>query len=125
MTELDLEIPGLASSLIAEYGKEIGYTQRNPGEYDPATSMAAPVDNPQNIKAIVEPFKSGQTFGGALIETGDLKLTAARESFDQFEDGPSSGDIAYINNSPFNVINVLPTYSGELIAIYEFHIRAG
>jgi hypothetical protein len=125
MTELDLEIPGLASSLIAEYGKQIGYTQRNPGEYDTITSMAAPVDNPQQIMAIVDPFKVGQTFGGGLIEAGDLKITAARESFDQFDEKPSSGDLTFIDDLPFNVINVLPTYSGELIAIYEFHVRAG
>ena len=125
MTELDEFIPGEAAALIAEFGKQIGYTQRNPGDYDPATSMADPVDNPIEIMAVVEPFKSGQTFGGGLIEVGDLKVTAARESFDGFEEGPSSGDVCYINGGPFNVINVLPTFSGELIAIYEFHVRAG
>ena len=124
MTELDLEIPGLAEELIAEYGKEIGYTQRNPGEYNTETSMAIPVDNPVTVRGIVEPYR-GQRMIAGLVEAGDMKVTAARSSFDQFDNKPSTGDICYIDGEPFNVINVEVIYSGELIAVYEFQVRQG
>lgn len=124
MTELDLEIPGLASDIIAEYGKDIGYTQRNPGEYDTETSLAVPAEQPLTIKGIVEPYR-GQHLLAGLVESEDLKVTIAAESFSQFEEEPSPGDIIYIDAEPFNVINAMPTYSGELKAIWEFQVRAG
>ncbi len=124
MTELDLEIPGLAEELIAEYGKVVGYVQREPGEYNTETSMAEPVGDPVDIKVIVEPYR-GQRMLAGLVEAGDLKVTAARASFDQFEKGPSTGDIMFINSDQHNVMNVMATYSGELIALYEFQVRAG
>ncbi len=124
MTELDLEIPGLATDLIAEYGKTIGYTQRKPGAYDTDTSMAAPAEQPIEIKAIVEPY-SGQRMIAGLIEAGDLKVTAAAESFEGFDEDPSTGDIVYIDSEDFNVVNAMPTYSGDLKAIWEFQVRRG
>jgi hypothetical protein len=125
MTELDEFIPGEAAALIAEFGKVIGYTQREPGEYDTATSMAAPADDPKDIMAVVEPYKAGQSMAAGLVEIGDLKVTAAATSFDQFAKEPSTGDICFIDTSPFNVVGVNITYSGELKALYEFHVRAG
>lgn len=124
MTELDLEIPGLAAELIAEYGKDIGYVQREEGTYNPATSMADMPENPIDVKGIVEPYR-GQRMLAGLVEAGDLKVTVARESFDQFQDNPSTGDVMFIDGGPHNVMNVMATYSGELIAIYEFQVRAG
>jgi hypothetical protein len=124
MTELDLEIPVLATELIEEYGKEIGYTQREPGEYDTNTSMAVPTENPKVIKAIVEPYR-GQRMVAGLVEAGDLKVTIAAESFADFDEEPSTGDICFIDGNPFNVVNALATYSGELKAIWEFQVRAG
>lgn len=124
MTELDLEIPGLATELIEEFGKVLGYVQRGEGTYNPATSMADAPENPVDIKGIVEPYK-GQRMMAGLVEAGDLKVTAARESFDQFEEPPTTGDVIFIDTMPHNVMNVMATYSGELIAIYELQVRAG
>lgn len=124
MTELDLEIPGLATELIEEFGKEIGYTQREPGDYDTTTSLAEPTDAPVTIKAIVEPYR-GQRLLAGLVESGDLKVTVAAESFVNFTEDPSTGDLVFIDGQQFNVINTMVTYSGELKAIWEFQVRAG
>ena len=123
MTELDEEIPGLATEIIAEYGKDIAYIQREPGTYDPATSQAMPTPTDRVIKGIVEPYR-GQRLIAGLVEAGDLKVTCAAESFEGLKD-PSPEDIMTIDDKDFNVINVLPTYSGELVAIYEFQVRGG
>jgi hypothetical protein len=52
-------------------------------------------------------------------------VTAAAASFAEFDEDPSTGDIVYIDSSPFNVVNVEITYSGELKALYEFQVRQG
>lgn len=122
MTELDLEIPGLASELIAEFGKSIAYTVTTSTDYNPATSSYAPAGAPFNIKGVVEPYK-GQRMLAGLVEAEDLKVTVAAESFPDGE--PTTGDIMTFDNETFGVVNVMPTYSGERIAIYEFQIRRG
>lgn len=122
MTELDLEIPGLATELINEYGKNIAYTRIDSGDYDPATSSAgAGNGEPVNIKGILEPYK-GQMFEGELVETDDLKLTCAGEAFALV---PTSGDKVEFDGKTYNIVNVKPTYSGELVALYELQIRRG
>jgi hypothetical protein len=121
MTELDLEIPGLAAEIIAEYGKDIGYTRRTPGTYNTETSSAEPVDVPVIIKGIVEPYR-GQRLIAGLVEATDLKVTIAAESFAEGAE-PSAQDIMEFDDNKYTVINVLPTFSGELIAIYEFQVR--
>lgn len=121
MTELDLEIPGLAADLIAEYGKDVGYSRRAPGTYNTANSSATPTGEPVTVKAIVEPYK-GQRLLAGLVEASDLKVTIAADSF-AVGAVPSPQDIITIDGNNFTVINVMPTYSGELIAIYEFQVR--
>jgi hypothetical protein len=125
MTELDLEIPGLAEEIIAEFGKDITYTLTEPGDYNPATSLAEATGEPFIIKGIVEPYR-GQRMLAGLIEVGDLKVTVAAKSFEGKSE-PTPGDIADINGdgTNFNIITVLPNYSGELVAIYELQVRQG
>ena len=120
MTELDLEIPGLAAELINEYGKLIGFGRVEPGEYDPETRTAAPGNVPSTVKAIVEPWR-GQRLLAGLVEAGDLKLTVAAESFPNGD--PTTEDVAVIDDVSHTVVNVLPTYSGERKAIYEIQVR--
>ena len=120
MTELDLEIPGLAAEVIDEFGKLIGFGTVEPGEYDPETRTAAPGRVNGAVKAIVEPWR-GQRLLAGLVEAGDLKLTVAAESFPNGD--PTTEDVAEIDNVLFTVVNVLPTYSGERKAIYEIQVR--
>ena len=120
MTELDLEIPGLAAELINEFGKAIGFGRVEPGEYDPDTGTAAPASAPRTLKAIVEPYK-GQRLLAGLVEAGDLKLTVAAESFPDGE--PTTEDTAVIDDASYTVVNVLGIYSGEKVAIYEIQVR--
>jgi len=126
MTELDTFIPGLSADLITEYGKNIQYKQLTPGTYDRTNSTATPTPKEATIKGVVEFYKQGQGYAGnTLIEVGDLKVTMAKQHFDAAGIEPTSGDKLGIDGQWHNVINVLPTYSGELIAIYEIQIRAG
>lgn len=120
MTELDLEIPGLATDLIAEYGKVIGFGRMTPGDYDPSTGTSTPGGVSGTVKAVVEPYR-GQRLLAGLVEAGDLKLTIAAESFPDGE--PTTEDVAEIDDVLYTVVNVMPTYSGELVALYEIQIR--
>lgn len=119
MTELDLEIPGLAAELINEYGKRIDFGRVEPGEYNPATRTAAPGSINGSVKALVEPYR-GQRLLAGLVEASDLKLTVAAESFPNGE--PTTEDVAGIDGVTYTVKNVMPTYSGERVAIYEIQI---
>ena len=120
MTELDLEIPGLAAEVIAEFGKVVSYTVKGPSDYDPSTGAVAGAEAPLSVAAIVEPDK-GQAARMGLVEGADRKLTIAAESFPNGK--PSTGDIVNIDGNDYTVVLVKPTYSGELIAIYEVWVR--
>src|SRR6476469_1334635 len=121
MTEFDEEIPGLASELLAEFGKDIIYTERKPGNYNPATSGATPTGAPPlTIKGIVEPYR-GQRMLAGLVEINDLKVTCAASDFGDIN--PTPDDYMKIDDDNYIIISVLPTYSGELKAIYEFQVR--
>jgi hypothetical protein len=121
MTELDLVIPELANDLIGEFGKSIEYAERPTNEYDPATSSYTQTGDFITIKGVVEPF-TGQRMMAGLVEAEDLKITCPAIAF---VNTPTSGDQFRFDGETFNVINVLPTYSGEEVAVYEFQVRRG
>ncbi len=122
MTELDLEIPGLAAEVINDFGKEITYqrTTADSSNYDPNTGTVPLVDEPLVIKGIIEPYH-GQRMIAGLVEASDLKVTIAA---DGLPDGfiPTPEDIANFDDADYKVKNVMPTYSGELVAIYELQV---
>lgn len=121
MTELDLELPGLASELISEYGKAVSYSVQGGSTYDPETGAVSVSGGLQSLKAIVEPDK-GQAARMGLVEGADYKLTVASEAFGQAK--PSTGDTVEFDNSTYTVSLVKATYSGELIALYEIWVGA-
>ena len=120
MTELDLEIPGLATELIEEYGKAVVFVNSAIPTYDPATGNAAQAaqGSAPNVKAIIEPDK-GQALRMGLVEGADYKLTIAAEAL---PGGVSTEDKISFDQATFRVVNVKPTYSGELIALYEIWV---
>lgn len=121
MTDLDLEIPGLANELIEEFGKAVVFTGVTIPAYNPDTGMttAGVGGSSLSVKAIVEPDK-GQALRMGLTEGADLKLTVAAQSL---PNGVTSEDKFTIDTLIYNVVNVKPIYSGELIAIYEILVR--
>lgn len=119
MTELDLELPGLATELIEEYGKAITFGVVATGTYDPATGEnTTGAGGGLTLKAIVEPDK-GQAVRAGLVEGADFKLTIAKGDFT-----PTTEDIVTIDGVAYTVVLVKPTYSGELIALYEIWVRS-
>ena len=124
MTELDQEIPGLTTDIINEYGKSCRYTLRTPGNYDTTTSTVTPGEVPIDLKCVLEPYK-GQGFANqTLIEAGDMKAYIPQSYFDG-KGKPTSGDGLLVDTDNYRVINAQAIYSGELIALWEMHIRVG
>ena len=129
MTELDLEIPGLAEELIDEYGKVVTFAiaseagTEGGGTYEPGTGTIAGLPDPLapslSLKALVEPDK-GQAVRAGLAEGADLKLTIAAVSFVNRK--PTTSDRVTVDDESYHVVLVKPTYSGELVAIYEIWV---
>ena len=120
MTELDLEIPGLAEEIINEFGKVVSFGAVALPGYNVSTGevvSAVPGALP-TLKAIVEPDK-GQALRMGLVEGVDFKLTIAAQSL---PNGVSTEDRFTFDGTTYKVINVKPTYSGELIALYEIWV---
>ena len=120
MTELDLEIPGLAAELIEEYGKVVTFANSAIPAYDTASGIAAPAGQGAalSVKAIVEADK-GQALRMGLVEGADFKLTIAAQSLSA---GVSTEDKITVDGTAFRVVTVKPVLSGELIALYEIWI---
>ena len=124
MTELDLEIPGLATDLINEYGKTAPYTLRQTGTYDTTTSRAMPVEKKFDVKCVLEPFK-GQGFNNqSLVEAGDMKCYIPQSYFEG-QGKPSSGDGIRVDGDNYRIVNAQAIFSGELVALWEMIIRVG
>jgi hypothetical protein len=107
MTELDLEIPGLAAELISEFGKDIAYKIVGGSVYDPAKSRQVRKEQPFALKAIVEDGKEGRT------------LSIAGDAFGKSK--PGNADTFLCDGSTYIVAEdgVKVIYSGELIALYQ------
>lgn len=121
MTELDLELPDVASELIEEFGKAVTFNGIGNAAYDPATGGVVTV-NPAGltVKAIIEPDK-GQAVRAGLIEGADFKLTIAAQSLPT---SSTTEDKVSFDGATYKVVLVKKTYSGELVAIYEIWVSS-
>lgn len=120
MTELDLEIPGLAQELIASYGKLVTYKIVTAGVYSPSTGIANPSTANLSIRCVVEDMRSN-AFNADIVKAGDKKLTFADADFTAGK--PSAGDIVVIDGDSFTVIEPKAVYSGDLVAIWQLQVR--
>lgn len=107
MTELDLELPGIATDLIAEFGKDIAYKIVGQSAYNPATSKTDRQELAFALKAIVEDKKEGKL------------LSVSGEAFGASK--PGNADTFVCDGVAYVVADngVTATYSGELVALYQ------
>lgn len=118
---LDVKARATALRLIAKFGKAVSYVSVTDGAYDPETGSVTPVETANSIKALIESYSlRGDGFTSGLIREGDRKITFAASGI-AFT--PKAGDKVTFDSETFAVLNVGPTYSGELVAIYAVHGR--
>ena len=118
---LDVTARATALRLIAKFVKGVSYTSVTDGTYDPATSSVSPSEVVVSLKAIIEEFgRYGDGYSSGLIRAGDKKVTFAASGLTFV---PKQGDKVAFDGDTLTVLNVTPTFSGELVAIYMVHGR--
>ena len=118
---LDVKARATALRLITKFGKAVSYVSVTDGVYDPATGAVSPTEVSSSIKALIVSYSlRGDGFTSGLIREGDRKITFAASGI---VFSPKVGDKVSFDSETFAVLNVSPTYSGELVAIYTVRGR--
>lgn len=118
-TFLDDIFGPITQDLMGDLGKAIAYTRVTAGTYDPTTGeTAADSAATTAIKALVS-YASPRDFPAALVMANDRKLSVAGADMDP---EPTGGDQFVVDGQTYTVPaegGVMPTYSGEDVALYD------
>jgi|GEM_PF-1549567 len=116
-TPLDGPLPALALQLIRQFGEPATLTYVTRGSYDPATGTATKTSSAVEVSALVEHYRTHEL--GGTIQAGDLKVIVPAKDLTK----PETDDRFTIGSRTYQVVNVKPVYSGELVAIYQLQVR--
>lgn len=120
-TELDLELGPVVVELINEFGKDITFTIGGDNDYDPKTGIT---DQDGQTTVVVKgspPAPVRRFFGAdAVAREGDSKTFIASSGL-TFT--PKPGLVVEIDSEKWQVVEVTPIYTGELIAAYGLILR--
>ena len=116
---LDAKMRSTASRLLAKFGKAVPITVVVK-TYSPSSgAFTVTSTTTTTVNGAVSEFSAGIT-GNADVISGDLKVTIAAMDLTQ---EPLAGDTVVIDGQTYKVINVFPTYSGELVALWKLQVR--
>ena len=115
---LDAAMRTVASTLHKTFGKEVTATIRSTNGYNPAEGYAETTESTATVYGVVGRFKKHELMGD--IRASDLKFTMA----DQDNTAPQTDDAFTIDSVEYEVVAVMPQYSGEQVAYWTVALRA-
>lgn len=117
---LDARARATATNLLAKFGKVVSYVRAVPPAYDPNSTGSAPSDTAYTVNALVEGFPMGAGTN-PLILMGDLRVSIAGADI---AFAPAIGDKVTIDAVTYTVMTPpVPTFSGELVALWRLQVR--
>lgn len=121
-TALDTQFAALVPEILAEFGKDVVFTEAAvPGDFDPTTGRTTQSSPATYTVKSAPPAQYEQDYvNGNTIQQGDLRLMIAGsgQSF-----VPKVGQKVTFDSLVFRAVAVTPIYSGESIAAWEVQVR--
>ena len=119
MTQLDVLLRPLASSLINSYGKACVLRSSTSSGYDASAGAAAAHYTNYPLKGIMSSPERILYDPGVALD-GDLQLILADYKLPQ---PPKAGDLVTLDNFDWTVVSVSSTFSGDSAAIHTLLLR--
>lgn len=110
---------GTARDLLTRFGKD-AVLRKAARVYSPTTGKTTDVAT--DYAVVVgppSPYRQGRV-DGVLVRVGDAAVMMARDGAPAV---PVSGDRLVLDGQTWQVVNVSPTYSGQLVAVWELQLR--
>jgi hypothetical protein len=115
MTSLDGILPQAARDLIRQYGSSVALNVTTE-TFDPVTQTGTQSFASVPTKAIPEAYKASEVQGD--VQVNDFKLT-----FAALLATPKIGDHVTFRGQDGLILNVMPYFSGDAVAIYVCQVR--
>jgi len=115
---LDGAMRSVAKSLHQTFGKSVTATIRGEAIYNPTTGVAAVDETGYSVVGVVGRFRQSELQGD--IEASDIKLTVAAKGNPDM----TTADAVTMEDRDYEVVAVMPVYSGAQIAYYSLALRA-
>ncbi|RKY09813.1 MAG: hypothetical protein DRP56_02105 [Planctomycetota bacterium] len=121
-TEMDETFVPLAVEMLDEFGKAAVIKTYPDGAYDPTAGETVVGDMVSYAKNIMPPYPYEQKYiDGDVIQVGDLQTALAGNGL---EFTPEPGlTVIVIDTLEWNIVNMMPLYSGEQIALFMLQLR--
>lgn len=117
-TEFDVKMSALSTKLINKFGKQITYIQ-NDNTINPITGDNTLNESSYNILMAPPSVVDISNVDESVVQAGDvIGIIDGDVNF-----SPKNQDIVLLDGVRYNCVSVQPTYSGELIAIYNLVLR--
>lgn len=130
MTALDTSLGVIAQNLLRQFGKSATYHPRGTASYSTVTGLAN-TTSPSTIslKVLLDDSSDAYVPKSALVSQrnmveaqGRVAYVSAKELRDK---GVSAnpGDAITLDSVKYNVMTVVPYYSGDLVALYQVTLK--
>lgn len=117
-TEFDVKMSALSTKLINKFGKQITYIQ-NDNTINPITGDNTVSESSFNILMAPPSVVDISNVDESVVQAGDvIGIIDGDVNF-----SPKNQDIVLLDGVRYHCVSVQPTYSGELIAIYNLVLR--
>jgi len=121
-TSLDKKFLPMALRLVTKYGKLVQFDTYPDEVYTPSTGENVPGDSVVFYKKIIPPYGYEQKYvNGDSVQAGDMQTGIAASGL-EFVPQPSLTKVT-IDTKQWNIINMMPIYSGEQICMYLLQLR--
>lgn len=116
MNALDVIVPKIAA-LLAKVGRSIDYLSTPLSSYDVASGKVLTGDHTATPVVSTPPLQFSKRYDGDTIKRDDLAV------FIQPTLTPAVGNRLRIDSQTYNIVNVMPLYTGTLIAAFKLQLR--
>lgn len=117
--KLDSTFRPLAVNLISDFGSTATWT-RQTSTFDPSTGKTTDADTSYSVVISPPAPYNNRRVDGTVIQVGDTMAMLAAEGL-AFT--PTIGDYLTHKTIRWQVVGLVPIYSGELISAYEVQLR--
>lgn len=115
-------LQGVAKNLLVQFGTTMTH-RRITTVVNPSTGVSTPTTVDTTFSGVVFPYEDKRV-DGALIQRGDLKITAAGIDL-AVADPRSSADYVIFAGDTLRVINVSKISPAGVPVVYELQVRSG
>ena len=117
---LDSTFRPLAVDLARQFGKTVTLVRVTGSTFDPSTGQTTETTDETTFAAVPPQAFSFDRIDGSLVQSSDTLLGLPALSVPA---APTLEDKVKLDGHTWSIVQVQPTYSGELVALYQVQLR--